>query len=375
MRTILRAAVGAAVAAGFAAVPALAGADPGHGAQNVVFVQTDSLAGNAVVAYDRAATGALTPAGIYPTRGHGGALHGSAVDHLASQGSLTYDPDGRLLLAVNAGSDTVSVFGDVEGHLYLRQVLPSNGTFPVSFAVHGDLVYVLNALNGGSITGFRAAGGLLHPLPGSTRNLGLTTPGDTTQFTHTPGQIGFTPSGSALLVTTKAASNAVDVFSVRWDGRPSNRPVVNTEPTTVPFAFTFDATGRLVLTEAGPDAVAEFSLNPNGTLTHISTVTTGQGATCWIASAQGYFYASNAASASVTGIAEGPDGPLSSLGNTRTGGGTVDAAASAGGRFLYVQTGATGTVDEFQVGDAGTLSEIGSVTVPGAVGGEGIVAS
>jgi len=52
----------------------------------------------------------------------------------------------------------------------------------------------------------------------------------------------------------------------------------------------------------------------------------------------------------------------------------VDASAAAGGRFLYVQTGAAGIVDEFSVGATGSLTEIGSVTVPGAVGGEGIVA-
>jgi hypothetical protein len=38
-----------------------------------------------------------------------------------------------------------------------------------------------------------------------------------------------------------------------------------------------------------------------------------------------------------------------------------------------VQTGAAGIVDEFSVAAQGALSEIGSVTVPGAIGGEGIV--
>ncbi len=44
------------------------------------------------------------------------------------------------------------------------------------------------------------------------------------------------------------------------------------------------------------------------------------------------------------------------------------------GSFLYVQTGAQGHVDAFRVNADGSLSPIGSVTVPGAVGGEGIVA-
>ena len=52
----------------------------------------------------------------------------------------------------------------------------------------------------------------------------------------------------------------------------------------------------------------------------------------------------------------------------------MDASAAAGGRFLYVQTGGNGIVDEFAVGAGGSLTEFGAVTVPGAVGGEGIVA-
>jgi DNA-binding beta-propeller fold protein YncE len=68
------------------------------------------------------------------------------VDHLASQGSLTYDPVHALLYAVNAGSNTISVFAVAGDRLFLRQVIGSGGVFPVSVAVHGDLVYALNAL-------------------------------------------------------------------------------------------------------------------------------------------------------------------------------------------------------------------------------------
>jgi hypothetical protein len=53
----------------------------------------------------------------------------------------------------------------------------------------------------------------------------------------------------------------------------------------------------------------------------------------------------------------------------------VDAAASPDGQFLYVQTGANGIVDEFHVNPDGSLTSIGKVTVSGAAGGEGIVAS
>ena len=96
-----------------------------RGADHVVFVQTDNPSGNAVVAYDRADDGTLTQAGTYPTGGNGGVLTGSVVDHLASQASLTYDDQHALLFAVNAGSNTVSVFSVNGDHLTLRQVVPS----------------------------------------------------------------------------------------------------------------------------------------------------------------------------------------------------------------------------------------------------------
>jgi hypothetical protein len=104
------------------------------GASHAVFVQTDNTSGNQVVAYHRAADGTLSPAGTYATGGLGGVLAGSVVDHLASQGSLSYDPRHALLYAVNVGSNTVSVFAMKGDRLALRQVLSSGGSFPVSVA-------------------------------------------------------------------------------------------------------------------------------------------------------------------------------------------------------------------------------------------------
>jgi 6-phosphogluconolactonase (cycloisomerase 2 family) len=386
MRTLSRlvavpvlAAAGLAVAGLAAAGPALASAHRNHGvppggASRAVFVQTDNTAGNAIVAYHRRKDGTLRPAGRYPTGGLGGQLAGSVVDHLASQGSLSYDPAPGLLLAVNAGSDTVSVFSASGDRLSLRQVVGSGGTFPVSVAVHGDLVYVLNALGGGSVQGYRIAGGRLFPLPGSNRALGLD-PSASPQFTSTPGQVAFSPGGGQLIVTTKANGNDIDVFAVLGDGRLGAAPVVNSEPGTVPFAISFDQAGHLVIAEAGTNALATFALSPAGSVSQLSAVGTGQSATCWVAPARGMFFVSNAGTANVSAYADGSGGQLSLLGQTSTDPGTVDASASPSGRYLYVQTGGNGVVDEFAVGANGTLSALGSVTVPGAAGGEGIVAA
>jgi 6-phosphogluconolactonase (cycloisomerase 2 family) len=343
------------------------------GGNRAVFVQTDNTAGNEIVAYHRAANGALRQVAAYPTGGLGGILAGSAVDHTASQGALSYDPLHNLLIAVNAGSNTVSVFAVHGDRLALRQVVSSGGTFPVSVAVHGDLVYVLNALNGGSVQGYQVFGHFLAPIPRSSRALGLD-PTATPQFTHTPGQVAFTPDGSQLVVTTKANGNDIDVFDVGFGGRLSSAPVVNSEPGTVPFAITFDPYGNLVIANAGPNSLATFAIGGDGKVSLLNAVATGQNATCWVAPAGQFLFASNAGSASVSGFSSSAGGRLTSLGNTATDAGTVDASAAAHGRFLHVQAGAVGIVDEFRVGSGGSLTEIGSVTVPGGAGGEGIVA-
>lgn len=360
------------------ATPALAStAAPAFGvggAGHAVFVQTDNTSGNQVVAYHRASDGTLSPAGTYATGGLGGVLAGSVVDHLASQGSLSYDPWHALLYAVNAGSDTVSVFAVNGDRLALRQVLSSGGSFPVSVAARGDLVYVLNALGGGRLAGYRVLGGRLVPIPGSGRALGLN-PTASPQFTNTPGQVAFSPAGSQLIVTTKANGNDIDVFGVRFGGRLSAAPLVNSEPGTVPFGISFDFHGHLVIAESGTNALATFALTPGGTVNPTDAVPTGALATCWVAPAGPFLFAGNAGSASESGCSSSFGGRLSLLGAATTAPGTVDASAAAGGRYLYIQTGGSGIVDEFAVGGGASLTEIGAVTVPGAVGGEGIVAS
>jgi hypothetical protein len=339
-----------------------------------VFVQTDALGGNTIAVYDRSPGGTLTPAGTYATGGNGGQLTGSVVDHLASQDSLTYDADAGELFAVNAGSNTVSVF-DVHGdRLHLRQVVNSGGTFPSSIAVHGDLVEVLNSTGGGAIQGFRLLGGELWPIPGSNRALGLD-PAATPQFVTTPGDIAFSPDGRQLLVTTKANTNAIDVFSVDRFGEPSATPVVNSEPGDVPFALAFQGRDQVDVGEAGVNAVASFELNGNGTLTPLSSVATGGAATCWLVADGATLFAGNAGSGTESSVQSSWSGQLSLAATTSTDPGTVDATTSPDGRDLYVQTGANGIVDEFAVGFGGSLTEVGSVTVPNAVGGEGIATS
>ncbi len=371
-------ALGAAIAVGLgvavAASPASAATPaPATEPEHAVFVQTDDPTGNHVVAYHRRADGALVAAGTYSTGGLGGVLDGSLVDHLASQGSVAYDGAHRLLLVTNAGSDTVSVFAVDGDQLRLRQVVRSGGQFPVSIAVHGNAVYVLDARAGGAIQGFVVSGHRLFPVAGWHRRLGLD-PTATPEFTHTPGQVAVSPDGRWLLVTTKASTSAVDVFRLGPLGRPASSPVVTVVPGAVPFAVAFRPGAVVAVAEAGTNAVDTFSIAATGTLTAMHSAPTGQAATCWIVGHGTLLFASNAGSATLTGLRVGNGGSLTQLGQTSTDPGTVDAAITADGRFLYVQTGGTGTIDEFRIRADGSLHQVGSVLVPGSVGAEGIAA-
>ena len=342
-----------------------------HGAQHAVFVQTDALDGNSVVALERSADGTLHTKGSYATGGLGGILTGSVVDHLASQGALQYDRRNSLLFAVNAGSNTVTVFRVHGTQLHRRQVIGSGGTFPSSITVHGNALYVLNSRDGGSVQGFLILGDRLVRVPSWHRSLGLD-PTAAPEFTHTPGQVSFDPSGSRLLVTTKAGTSSVDVFAVDRFGGLAAQPTVTALPGAVPFAIAFDRRGRVVIAEAGTNAVDVFTLRADGSLSAVSSTPTGQQATCWIVADGSRVYASNAGSATLSGYDIARDGNTTALGNTGTDAGTVDAAVGAHGRYLYVQAGGTGTVDEFAVRADGSLAPLGSVAILGAAGGEGI---
>jgi hypothetical protein len=375
-RTFTLAAIAGAVATvGALCLPAVAGADTfGHGdgpSRAPVYVQTNDPTGNQVVTYVPAGNGSLHEVGRTDTGGLGVAIPGAVVDKLASQGGLVSDPTDGLLVGVNGGSDTISVFHTFGAWVSNPRVVPSGGTTPVSVAVRGDVIYVLNGGGTGSVQGYYARS--LTPIPGSNRSLGLT-PGLTPAFLNTPGQIGFTPDGRQLIVTTKANGSDIDVFNLTWWGGLAGSPVVNPSATPVPFGFTFDRAGSLVVTEAGTSALTTYSVARDGQLTELGSTTDGLAALCWVATNGTYFFGDNAGSADVTTYTIGASGTPTVVANTTTDGGPVDLAASFDGRSLYVETGAGDLLDSFAVQPNGSLVPTGSVSpeLPGHNGLEGI---
>lgn len=366
-----------------------AAAQPGGAPVGAVYAMTDAADGNEIAIYDRAADGALTLRGYAATGGLGIGDQTEPVDALGSQSPLVLSADHRWLLAVNAGSDQISVFRVGHDGLSLTDVVPSGGFFPASLALHGDLLYVLNAGGEGNVTGFRLGNdGTLTAIPGSTRALQVG--GDNPPFfLVSPAQIGFDPKGRALVLTIKG-TDEIRVFPIGAAGRPAAQPVLNASNGSTPFGFAFDSRGRLHVAEPfgsgtvgqpGASAVTSYELADDGTLHVISgSVDNFQTASCWLVVRGRFLYVTNNGSDTVSGYRIAPDGTLSllTLGgvSAATGSHPVDLAASNDGRFLYAVNAGAGTVSGFRLDPFdGSLTSLGTVPgLPADAGAVGIAA-
>lgn len=332
----------------------------GAAASGAVFTMTNSAQGNAVLAFRRSAWGFLTFIDAYDTGGTGTGAG------LGNQGGVVLDGSGNHLLVVNAGSDSLSVFGVGPGGLRLLDVEPSGGTLPISITVHDDLVYVLNAGGDGNIAGLRLAiDGTLSPIAGSIQPLSGSGTG--------PAQIGFSPDGRVLVVTEKN-TNSLVTYAIGHDGLPG-APIVTPSEGDTPFGFSFGHQNRLFVSEAfggaaEASAVSSYDVGSDGTLAPItSSLPTHQTAACWlVVTGNGrYAYTTNTGSASLTGLAiarSGAVGLLDADGFTApAGAGPIDAALSRNSRFLYVLNGGEGSLSAYWVRADGSL-----VPLPGVSG-------
>jgi 6-phosphogluconolactonase len=323
-----------------------------------VYVMSNAPEGNSVIAFERDFHGRLTFANEYATAGLG---TGGGIDPLASQGSLIISRNHRWLLAVNAGSDDISVFRVRRNYLELIGSFDSGGRFPVSLTLHRNLLYVLNAGrdgDGANITGFTLTRhGELMPLPDSTRSL-------------EPGgyhQVGFNPSGDALVVTQgePAGENVILVFAVDEEGLPGAAPTVSPSVGVVPFGFIFDWLGHLLVSEAGSGAVSTYSIEDDGTLAVINgSVPNGNRATCWIAGTWfGAVFTANTASDNISSykVHFGSGHIRLKDADAASGNKPIDMATTADGRFLYVLNAADGTVGAFRISPYGFLKDLGTV--------------
>jgi 6-phosphogluconolactonase len=369
MRFLSRSRSGALVlgiaAAAAVAIPASASASTGASpVVGHVYVNDNTKGTNTIGAFDRHADGTLTPlaGSAFPT---GGAGTGTG---LAEQGAIQITSDGRFVIAVDAGSDQVSVLRihpDGSLRLVSHGVVSSGGAQPDSVAVFGDLVYVANSGTGdANYTGFRlGSNGRLFPIPGSTVSLAANA---------APADVLFNGTGTKV-VGTEVGTSLIDSFTVGFDGRLTKAPG---SPFTAqglgPFGSEFRPTNpdQLFVSNAhnvgaGTGTISAYTDSRDGTLTSIgaSPFADDQTAPCWIeVTHDGQFlFTVNTGSGEISRFSIAPDGSLTLLGSTpvgQTGGvGAVDARLSPDGQFLYVDESRIGKVGAFAV-NGGNLTEL-----------------
>lgn len=363
------------VAFGAAAGAAPKGHETNDAPTHALFVETDAPSGNTIISYLRGSDGTISLAGQYATGGFGAAGANSSAAPLGSQdGLLLVDHDAELI-ATNAGSDTLTVFSVHGTSLKPIQQIASGGQFPNSIAARGNLVTVLNAGGAGSVQEFSLVNHKLVTLPGENRTLALnnTTPPD---YVHGAGQVGYTPDGQHLIVTTKHSTDSFEVFSVSSNGTLGTAPVITPANNPVPYDFNFDSSGRIFALEAATSSASVYTVNADGTLTSDGTIADGQKALCWISSANGYFYGSNAGSATITSFDESAAGApqiVTTVAATAHAG-TTDSVVSPDNKFLFVESGGAGTIDSYAIASNGALTQVATVfNIP--VASEGIAIS
>lgn len=354
-----------------------------------VYINDNTAPVNTVAGFDRHADGSLTmiPGSPFSVGGSG------AGSPDASQGSLQLSADGRYLLAVDAGSNQVSVLRvRPDGSLDAATGSPiaSGGVDPVSIGVDRNLVYVANAGPGSSVTdtnytGFRLRwDGRLTPIPGSTYVL----PSDSK-----PGQILFNSDGKAA--GTRIATSEIDSFTVGRHGRlipAAGSPYAaqafspaqgwgqlgsEFSPTHPDELFVSDA-HTAAGTAAFPGLVSSFIDGWDGSLTPVGApVANDGGASCWVEiSHDGRFlFVVNTASATISSYSIGRGGALTFLQSTapgEIGAGAEDARLAPDGRTLWVVESGTNAVTGFSV-HGGTLAPLAAIAGPAGATPSGIV--
>ena len=339
------------------ALPAYGGSDQnGAGSDGIGLVMaiTNAPGVNAVVVYRRAADGSLTAGGVYPS---GGAGTGAG---LGSQGAVVVTDDRRFVLAVNAGSNSISSFRIRHDGLELIDTESSGGLMPTSIAVRDGLVFVLNAGVPNNISAFHLrAQGRLERLPDFTRPLSAAS--------TSPAQVAFSDDGGSLLVTERA-TNMISVFALERHGIEG--PFLTPSAGPTPFGFAVGPRNTVFVSEAGAGGGAStYRLRRNGDLDAISSnVMTGQRAACWaVLTPDGRFgYVTNAGTGNISGFAIGRDGSAELLNvdgvTAATGGNPTDMAMSEDGRYLYARVGATTTIAVFRIARDGSLAALPSLT-------------
>ena len=304
------------------------------------YVNGNTAAANTIDGFARHADGSLTPLAGSPFAA-GGAGLGTG---LGSQGAIQATRDGGYLLAVDAGSNQISVLRVTAGGVpvLVGRPVSSGGIKPVSVAVSpSGLVYVANSGTGGSnYTGFRLSrAGTLTPVPRSTYtvpdNSGL-------------GDVFFNAFGEHL-IGTRTGTSLIDSFVVLPGGRllaANGSPFTGQGLGQLGAEFSPASPSQLFVSNAhngaGLGTISAYGDSSSGQLSPIgsSPYPDGQTAPCWVEISHDgqYLFTVNTGSGNISSYSINPDGSLVLIGSTPIAGGgaDIDARLSPDGKYLLV---------------------------------------
>ena len=376
--TLLAASIGL-LGAATAASASTASASTTSPVVGYTYVDGNTAVANTIDGYARHADGSLTAIAGSPFAAGGVGL-GTG---LASQGAIQATQDGRYLLAVDAGSNQISVLRITAGGVPVPvgQPVSSGGIKPVSVAVSPfGLVYVANSGTGGSnYTGFRLGfNGSLAPVPDSTYAVpdgsGL-------------GDVFFNAFGNHL-IGTRTGTSQIDSFLVLPGGRllaAQGSPFTGQGLGQLGAEFSPANPSQLFVSNAhngaGLGTISAFRESFFGQLSSIgaSPYADGQTAPCWVEISHNgqYLFAVNTGSGNISSYSINSDGSLTLIGSTpiNGGGADIDARLSPDGKYLLVDGSGMHFVSVFAV-NGGTLTEVPSSPTPlpdGVTSSAGIV--
>ena len=243
-----------------------------------VYVLGNEAGNNVIHSFNWTENGDLSASKTFST---GGAGTGTP---LHTHGSLVTTPNSKYLLAVNAGSSSISVFSISGDDLLLTDNQAVSGSNPVSITCGNNLVYVLHSGGNGGLTGFGLdANGKLSVINGAQASFG--------NAGLNPVQVSFTADYKGLIVTNRDSSS-ISYFSLNSDGTISGSSFFSTG-TAMPCGVSLTANGSFLVAQQRADTLG---------LVHFS-IDTG-----FISEVGRSFYPQPGITSSVPAIASTPNG-------------------------------------------------------------------
>ena len=262
------------------------------GVSDIIWLESNSTAGNSILTFKNNGTGKPTFLGSTPAGGIGVFDSTFALGPFDSDQNLIVNPEGTLLFAVNSGSNSIAVFRITPDGLQAVDGSPfaSGGSDPVSLGLKGDILSVVNKDQDPAQNA-----NLVQPNYTTFR---VRPNGELTAVEHSTVSVAYGSSPSQALVASRASvvfgadflGGLLQSFRIDEEGRLHQNP-----PQALPDSvFTGETSGHLPLgmrthptrpilyVDITPiSEVAVYRYDESGRLSFVRTVPDSGKAPCW----------------------------------------------------------------------------------------------